>query len=616
MRLALALTFAIGAAVLASGQQAPATMELRGRVVDALSGAPIPGVAIQGYLHNSMGSESRQARTDAGGAFTLPEIVAGEYPISAARPGYLPSEHGRKRPGGSGIPVTVATGSTPAPITILMWRSGSIAGRVFDERGRPAVQVSVSALAVEDSGGERRVSYGPSSTTNDLGEYFISNLGPGRYIVAVPVRLETRRVNPKVGRWDGAPTGSSAILLDEDGTAALTSGFLSDGLLPPAPVNGKRFAYVSSFHGGTRADEARVVEINSGTDVEGVDVDLQLRTVVRVSGTIAGPAGPVPGATIVLRPLDWGGNAPSTGRLVAYATDDGRFTFLAVPQGHYELRATRKLPTPGMVSLTANGSTGLPMDDVIMTDDQDFRDDTSLVVGGEDVTDLAIAMNAGTTISGRILFADTGVVNDRQFSSFSVSLVELAPREIGSGRYAQPERPDADGVMRFTMRAQPGQYTLGIGRGASGWWIESAQVDGGESGIGPFTIGTRPMKMDVTFTRHPTRVSGTIVDAEGRPVTGANVVVFPVEDALWREMESGRTLLDQGDVQSRRIAASNFEFLGLRPADYFIAAIDEADMDGWPSGAFLERVRAVATRMHLSPGEQLVQPLVVRGLRR
>ena len=86
MRLALALTFAIGAAVLASGQQAPATMELRGRVVDALSGAPIPGVAIQGYFHNSMGSESRQARTDAGGAFTLPEIVAGEYSIGAARP--------------------------------------------------------------------------------------------------------------------------------------------------------------------------------------------------------------------------------------------------------------------------------------------------------------------------------------------------------------------------------------------------------------------------------------------------------------------------------------------------------------------------------------------------
>ena len=361
----------------------------------------------------------------------------------------------------------------------------------------------MSALAVEDSGGERRVNYGPSSTTNDLGDTSSRTSAPAATSSLCRYRLETRRVNPKVGRWDGAPTGSSAILLDEDGTAALTSGFLSDGLLPPAPVNGKRFAYVSSFHGGTRADEARVVEINSGTDVEGVDVDLQLRTVVRVSGTIAGPAGPVPGATIVLRPLDWGGNAPSTGRLVAYATDDGRFTFLAVPQGHYELRATRKLPTPGMVSLTANGSTGLPMDDVIMHRQSGFP--VRHVAGGRR------RGRHGPRDRDERGHDDQRPDPVRRYGRRQRPTIQQLQRLAGRARTAG-DRERAIRAARATRRrwrdavhdaGATRPVHAGIGRGASGWSIESAQVDGGESGIGPFN--RHPSHGDVTFTRHPTR---------------------------------------------------------------------------------------------------------------
>lgn len=223
------LPIVLASVVAASAQQQPSTtFEVRGRVIDAVTETPIADAAVQTFPlpPNAINSRTtRKASTDTSGAFTLTDMDAGEYRISASKVGYLGSEYGRKRANGTGIPLVRAANSTPAPITILMWRSGSIAGRVVDERGRPAVEVPVSALVVDEAAGRRIVRYGRSATTNDLGEYFISDVPTGRYIVTVPTRLDTRRVNRTVYKWNEPPPSTTAgLLLSDDSTAALTPG--------------------------------------------------------------------------------------------------------------------------------------------------------------------------------------------------------------------------------------------------------------------------------------------------------------------------------------------------------------------------------------------------------
>lgn len=299
--------------------------------------------------------------------------------------------------------------------------------------------------------------------------------------------------------------------------------------------------------------------------------------------------------------------------VTAFAADDGTFTFISVPEGRYELTAIRKVPTPGVAAFGSNGAVALPMDDVIDSDPDDLLVQTTLEAGDSDITGLTLTMEAGTMVRGRIFFGDPGVISDRQFGGFGITLKDLGRELFTDGRSGQAARPDREGVVRFSIRAQPGEYRLGGGfRGPQDWWVESTRVDGRDVGIGPFRIGPRDVDLEVTFTRTPTELSGSVTDAQARPVLDANVLIFPTDPALWRNAASELSFRVDSPVQIFRTGKSTYAVTGLPPGEYFVAAIDEAEMDGWPSEAFLDRARAAAVRVQLAPGEHRTQPLTVR----
>jgi len=91
--------------------------------------------------------------------------------------------------------------------------------------------------------------------------------------------------------------------------------------------------------------------------------------------------------------------------------------------------------------------------------------------------------------------------------------------------------------------------------------------------------------------------------------------VFPANPSLWRGLFEEGYGREDTRIRRLRTGRSAYAVTGLAPAEYLVAAVDEADMDGWPSEPFLERLRASAVRVQLFPGEHRAQPLVLKPSR-
>src|SRR5690606_22543136 len=97
----------------------------------------------------------RTTTTDAGGRFTVADLMPGSYRVYAERQGYLRGEYGRRTAGGAGVPVVLpagdsvpgrpgGTGAPLAPrtsIVVPMIQTGVITGRVLGDDGRPVRNV-------------------------------------------------------------------------------------------------------------------------------------------------------------------------------------------------------------------------------------------------------------------------------------------------------------------------------------------------------------------------------------------------------------------------------------------------------------------------------------------
>src|SRR5207247_5680210 len=85
--------------------------------------------------------------------------------------------------------IALADGQVIDRITVSLFPGGVIAGRVFDTRSDPAEYASVQALRVSRTG-RGRPEMRQGSSTNDLGEFRLAHLEPGKYLLFVTPRRE------------------------------------------------------------------------------------------------------------------------------------------------------------------------------------------------------------------------------------------------------------------------------------------------------------------------------------------------------------------------------------------------------------------------------------------
>jgi hypothetical protein len=221
--------------------KSPGTASIRGRVITADTGDALRKVRITA---SAEGARVDPVFSDTEGRFQFLNLPAGRYLLSAAKAGFAPTRYGARRTLDQPIRIDVADRALVDGIEIRMPKGGVITGRVVDDLGEPMMLVNVTAgRLVRNNGRPRLVSAG-AGMTDDLGEYRISGLTAGSYIVG---------------------TAGAVMVLSVGVGTATTSVF---------------------YPGGTGVAQAQPVAVRAGDEVRAIDFTLTAQPMPKLTVTV------------------------------------------------------------------------------------------------------------------------------------------------------------------------------------------------------------------------------------------------------------------------------------------------------------------------------------------
>ena len=613
---------------------APKPMEIGdglilGRVVDGVEHYGVGGAIVTLSL---AGFTPVRVQADGEGRFVFRALPKGTYSIASNRPGYVDGASGRTRPGGPTRGVTLTEDERAGDVEIPMWRYASIAGVVLDENNEPLVGAQIRVLRREYVAGRRRLTLGATDTTDDRGQYRIGSLEAGDYVVALPM-IQRQSMDAMFGGIrEGMPMGGGggggmmmAVRVEATASAAsagapmiMTSSL--DGTVPPAgtTAEGLPLTYQTEFYSGAvAAARATPVTLTHGEERTGLDFTIAPVRALSVSGTAIGAEGPMANVQLQLFPADADELVSPIETATANTDGDGNFTFAMVPTGAYSLRAIRQARGGGesfsftsvqgtqaiAIRQTAverpGGAAPLPEAPTLWAD-------MNVGVGTRDVTDLALNLRPGLTVSGSVVFQGAATQpTPEQRSSLFISLEPADGRTAGITNMVRG-RVDTSG--NFTTTGVPtGKYILRVSGAPQGWSLRDASHGGKDiTSVAIELDGESATGVMLAFTDKPTELSGTVRDASGNADARATVLVFPADPAGWVDTGSQPRRLRQ--VRAGQDGA--YKINGLPAGDYYVVAVDdESTTASWQDPAYLGGMARNATQVRLTEGDIKTQAL-------
>ena len=496
----------------------PPTSTLEGKVVKDPGGIPVKKAEVQLIAEAQEEGANYAATTDADGHFKIEGIHAGRYSAFVERTGLVEIDKRRRRSPGTAL--SFAPGKDIADVVMRMLPAAVVVGRVLDQDGDPMAQTDVSVLRYGFTLGNRHLETAASGTTNDLGEYRIPDLLPGRYLIAV-------NPTPDFSNLAAVPAAQGAEQKQET-------------------------AYITTYYPGTTdRSQAAFLDLRAGDETP-VDFNLVPGPTFHVRGSIVNiPARAGANAVLMLRAKDL--NAIFT---AAQVDKDGKFEISHVAPGSYTLMAV--LDDAGTHQITSQ----------------------PLEVTDRDLNDVRIIPMAGSQVRGQ-LRAESNHALD--FSSLLV-ILRSGDREAESifvgGEDAQPTvaRVKRDGT--FELKNVPaGNYSVLVegGTRAPDFFLKSVTVGGTDvtnSGLSVGGGGT--YSLDLLIGVGTGRIDGSVMDSDGHPVADAVVIAAPEGDHRGRLELYAKGVTDQ---QGRFVLAgltpgdyAIFAFESLEEGAYYDAA--------------------------------------------
>jgi protocatechuate 3,4-dioxygenase beta subunit len=516
---------------------------LEGQVLNAIGGTPLRKATIDMNRVN-VGPNSQGARnnysttTDASGHYSITGIEPGTYRLSASHTGFLNMDYNARRPQSGGTTLDIGRAEKKTGVDFRLTPHGVITGKITDEDGDPVQGVQVQIMRVMYNQGMPQMQINASDASNDLGEYRLSGITPGKYYLCATY---------------------------------LNRRFLM-GIAPPGVVEdaSSQEDYVPTFYPATTdVSAASPLELGPGDQVQGVNIRLAKMHTVRVSGrvldttqtqTIAPPAVPGestsnaapeainrvvrPSIQLVLRPRTSYSQIGML-RTAQPAKPDGTFEFLSVPPGAYNLVASANTGGRGGAHAAS-----LPLD-----------------VGNSNIEGVTLAIAPGVTVSGHVRY-------DGDPPSPLPSLtVRLTPREAVMVIPApQPAKVDPQGNFHFddvNLEA----YNVNINTPSS-LYLKSLRAGNTDIMLSGLDLSNGAGTLDILMGTNPPQVSGSVMNpATQQPAPAVTVVLMPREkERKGRSYFYSTTSTDQ---------YGNFSFHSVIPGEYEVYAWEDVQFGQW-----------------------------------
>lgn len=498
------------------------------------------------------GNYSTTSATD--GSFRFASVDQGNYALTGERTGYV--RETLSSPGGQSQVIEVVSAKTTSGIELKLTPQSVIAGHVFDEDGDPLQSVNVEVWRYTYPRGRRQLTQSQNGSTNDLGEFRIANLPPGRYFVSATAR----RSDP-----------IQAILnAGRGGRAGRGNQQAGGGRVGPVETIED---YVTTYYPNlTDANGASGLDLVAGSEMRGIDIRLRKTRFHRVAGSVTGLPAALSAATdasqakgkakqgkaadgnfvipggggviLALTPRS-GGGRQIAGAAVNAA--DGTFEFSAVPPGSYYVVA--QAPGPAQQRVTAR----VPVD-----------------VGNSDVNNVAVRLQPAMAVSGKVTVDSTQPAV--RLSSVRLTFTPSEPGPGNQGRNGQTQlntQINDDGSFQTDLAADA--YIVEAGGLPDGYYLKSVKLAGREMPDATLDLSYGGGPIDVVLAPAAGDVTGSVQNARGEPATSVQVTVVPSSPSLRRDMNK----LVSTD------ASGNFTLHGLPPGDYKIFAWEEVETNAW-----------------------------------
>ena len=478
-----ALTFGL----LLTGQQAPAPAAaaepkpenlctIEGKVVNANTGEPVPKAVLTMRSaeppRGPMGPPPSFTTTSgADGRFAMKDLAPGNYRLHVMRNGFVMTEYGARGPMRSGTTLKLEPAQKMKGVDFKLTPHGVLSGRIVDEDGEPLSWVQVSPVRYRFVQGRRQLAPMGGASTNDLGEFRIFGLSPGRYFLSA--------------------TYSNRMMYEstQDRSAA---GESSESYVP------------MYFPGSMDPAGASAFDVAPGQHISGVEMRLSKAKTTRLRGRIINMTGVrSQGMMVTLGPRDTAMYS-SFNRSMAQG-----------PQNQFELRGL----APGSYMLTAVIPDGQTM----------YTARQSVEIGSEHIDNLTITVAPGMQVNGSLSVEGSGAAT---FDRAAVRLYLTPANSDGMMMFgpSSNDRVKEDGSFRFP-NVSPDRYQIRVSGLSDGYYLKSVRLGDQPATDDIIDLTSGAAAIQLNIAEGAAQVDGAASNDKQEPVAGATVVLIPEKES-------------------------------------------------------------------------------------
>jgi hypothetical protein len=457
-----------------AAQEPPTTTErpettctVSGVVVRNIDGTPLKGATVL-MVSDENQQNAITTSTGADGHFELRNIPAGRYQLSVRHDGYVAMQYGQKRNGDPGSTLTLRPGQKLAELIFKLGKTGVVTGHVFDEDGEPMLGIRVSALREAFDEGKIHFETNADCESNDLGEFRLYELNPGRYLV---------RATPE--RWN--PMGGSTRFIATDKN-----------------LDGRAYARIY-YPGVASWGKATVITVKSGDEISSIDIILKKVAVYKIRGKIVDPSSKVKGGRTFLvsalrrgEETDW-----DTQGMAAMSAADGSFEIAGAPSANYTV-------TVGFFSRSDGSSHGARQD---------------VNVTNADVEGAELLVGEYENISGRVIWEGAPKLEGPPLIVHAESMENLPVHASGP----------VDDKNQFVLKGVPeGEFRVKLFGVSKDCYIKELRYDervlpDTRIRVGKDSVG----RLEITLSSRGAHIKGVVVNENNLPAFSAWVVAIP-----------------------------------------------------------------------------------------